>query len=597
ARLAPTSNSGGRVSRQRSRTYGQRGESRQPAGRSNAPGTTPASEASRRRPALRSGSEASNASVYGCRGRANRSAAVALSTIWPAYITRTRCATSATTPRSWVMRTSAMPRSRCRRSRRASICACTVTSRAVVGSSAMSRRGSQAIAIASMTRWLMPPESWCGKASRRRSGSGISTSFSSCSARARRAARDPPSCSPIVSISWNATVNDGLRLVIGSWKIIAISPPRRSRRSRPLIACRSRPAKARRSARTRPGSSMRPRTASAVTLFPEPDSPTMPTTSPASTEKLTSSTATSAASPTGKSTVSPRTSRRLGSAFTALPLQLRVESVAQAITGEVERQHGDEDRQAGKRHDPPCALDELERARQHRAPFGRRRLRAETEEAERGGVEDRRREAEGRLDDERRGAVGQHGVEHQACGAGAGEARGLHVVLGELAEDGAARQANEVRQHDDGDREHGVRQPRAENGDHRDREQQVRQREHHVHQAHDGVLRPAAVGEAGDEAEEDADRERQADRHQADDERQARAVDEAREDVAADRVGAEDEDVAADGGERRRAQRRVAELLARVVRRDDVREQRAEDEQAEHREADDRAAIAAEVPP
>ena len=45
----------------------------------------------------------------------------------------------------------------------------------------------QAIAIASITRWLMPPESWCGKASRRRSASGISTSFSSCSARARRA--------------------------------------------------------------------------------------------------------------------------------------------------------------------------------------------------------------------------------------------------------------------------------------------------------------------------------------------------------------------------------------------------------------------------
>src|SRR6186997_890228 len=73
-------------------------------------------------------------------------------------MTTTRCATSATTPRSWVMRASAMPRSRCRRSSRASICACTVTSSAVVGSSAMSRRGLQAIAIASMTRWLMPPD-------------------------------------------------------------------------------------------------------------------------------------------------------------------------------------------------------------------------------------------------------------------------------------------------------------------------------------------------------------------------------------------------------------------------------------------------------
>ena len=38
----------------------------------------------------------------------------------------------------------------------------TVTSRAVVGSSAISSFGSQMSAIAIMTRWRMPPESWCG---------------------------------------------------------------------------------------------------------------------------------------------------------------------------------------------------------------------------------------------------------------------------------------------------------------------------------------------------------------------------------------------------------------------------------------------------
>ena len=39
------------------------------------------------------------------------------------------------------------------------ICAWIVTSRAVVGSSAMISLGSQASAIAIMTRWRMPPES------------------------------------------------------------------------------------------------------------------------------------------------------------------------------------------------------------------------------------------------------------------------------------------------------------------------------------------------------------------------------------------------------------------------------------------------------
>ena len=153
----------------------------------------------------------------------------------------------------------------------------------------------QAIAIASITRWLMPPESWCGKASRRRSASGISTARSSSRARARRAAREPPSCRPIVSISWKATLNDGFRLVIGSWKIMAMSPPRSERRSRGDIDGSSRPSKASRSARTRPGASIRPSTPSAVTLLPEPDSPTMPTTSPGATVKLTSSTACSTA--------------------------------------------------------------------------------------------------------------------------------------------------------------------------------------------------------------------------------------------------------------------------------------------------------------
>ena len=42
------------------------------------------------------------------------------------------------------------------------ICACTITSSAVVGSSASSTFGSQASAIAIAARWRMPPENSCG---------------------------------------------------------------------------------------------------------------------------------------------------------------------------------------------------------------------------------------------------------------------------------------------------------------------------------------------------------------------------------------------------------------------------------------------------
>ena len=53
-----------------------------------------------------------------------------------------------------------------------------VTSRAVVGSSAMSSFGLQDSAMAIMTRCRMPPESWCGYSFTRRSGFGMCTSFS-----------------------------------------------------------------------------------------------------------------------------------------------------------------------------------------------------------------------------------------------------------------------------------------------------------------------------------------------------------------------------------------------------------------------------------
>ena len=82
----------------------------------------------------------------------------AVSTILPAYMTATRSATSATTPRSWVMRIIPIPVSSCSSARSSMICAWTVTSRAVVGSSAMRMSGSRARAMAIMTRCRIPPE-------------------------------------------------------------------------------------------------------------------------------------------------------------------------------------------------------------------------------------------------------------------------------------------------------------------------------------------------------------------------------------------------------------------------------------------------------
>ena len=96
----------GREARSAGRTGSRAAGRRGPAPR---PGSRPAGRPARARAARSAGPP--------CRddaGRANRPATSCSSTCWPAYCTTTRSAVSATTPMSWVMSTSAMPRSRCR---------------------------------------------------------------------------------------------------------------------------------------------------------------------------------------------------------------------------------------------------------------------------------------------------------------------------------------------------------------------------------------------------------------------------------------------------------------------------------------------------
>jgi hypothetical protein len=206
----------------------------------------------------------------------------------PAYITITRSAISATAPMSCVMSTMAVPFSRCRSRSRSKICACTVTSSAVVGSSAISMSGRQARAMAIITRWRMPPESWCGYSSTRRSGAGMPTCRSISMARWRAACAFMPACSRSDSPIWSPTVNTGFSDVMGSWKIIEMRLPRTSRMRASLACTRSSPWNSTRPSRMRPGGDgMSRSSASAVMLLPQPDSPTTHRVSPARTSKST----------------------------------------------------------------------------------------------------------------------------------------------------------------------------------------------------------------------------------------------------------------------------------------------------------------------
>ena len=192
----------GRCARATAGHTGSAGESGSRKGAGSGSAACP--ESARGRPRASSpawGSTSTGPTCTGAPGRRTPSLVDAVSTIRPAYITAMSSAISATTPRSCVMITIAIPSSRCRRSSSARICACTVTSSAVVGSSAISSFGSLASAIAIIARWRMPPENSCGKSSTRRDGSGMPTSPSSSIARSRACALETSWCARTASIS------------------------------------------------------------------------------------------------------------------------------------------------------------------------------------------------------------------------------------------------------------------------------------------------------------------------------------------------------------------------------------------------------------
>ena len=161
------------------------------------------------------------------------------------------------------------------------ICACTVTSSAVVGSSAKSNFGLHEMAIAIMMRWRIPPESWLGNLRNICFGSGMRTSVSNSILRARASLRLIPSRTRRLSWSCEPILRTGLSAVIGSWKIMAMPVPNSLRTSSRDISESTLPSKVMRPSRVTLLPESRPMAARDITVLPEPDSPTMPILIPA----------------------------------------------------------------------------------------------------------------------------------------------------------------------------------------------------------------------------------------------------------------------------------------------------------------------------
>ena len=166
-----------------------------------------------------------------------------------------------------------------------------VTSNAVVGSSAMRIFGLHTSAMAIMTLWRWPPESWKGYSFIMRSTLGTPVSFSISTALSQASCLLMLLCIRIHSVIWSPIFMTGFRLVIGSWKIMEIFSPRIFLRSSSSSFVKSRPSNRISPSATFPVVPIRsPMTDRAVTLLPLPDSPTIPRVVPSLSSISTPST-------------------------------------------------------------------------------------------------------------------------------------------------------------------------------------------------------------------------------------------------------------------------------------------------------------------
>ena len=174
-------------------------------------------------------------------------------------MTETLSQISATTPRLWVIKMMPMWVFFCRSFISSRIWAWMVTSRAVVGSSAMSSWGWQMRPMAIITRWRIPPESSWGYCFMRFWTLLMPTISSMDMARLAASSLETVlSWARRASMSWLPMVYTGLRQVMGFWKIMATLEPRMAIISALLLASTSSPSRVMDPPMTLPGDWSRP---------------------------------------------------------------------------------------------------------------------------------------------------------------------------------------------------------------------------------------------------------------------------------------------------------------------------------------------------
>ena len=233
-----------------------------------------------------------------------------------------------------------------------------------------------------------------------------------------------------------------------------------------------------------------------VTLLPQPDSPTRPRRLALVQLEVTPLTAWIVPSWVRKRTTRSSTEQREpAAAGRRHRLHPRIERLAQAVAEQVEPDRADRrSRAPGKNSSHGAWRRNFGRVGQHRAPLrGPRIGRAEAQEPEAGDVDDRGRQRERGRDDERRQRVRQQVPEQQPRPDAPDRPRGRHVVrfaqrragcragCGRRSATLTTATANMI-----------CGKPAAEPGDDPDGEQDARDRQHDVDDAHQDRVHPPA---------------------------------------------------------------------------------------------------------
>src|SRR5581483_4143597 len=213
----------------------------------------------------------------------------------------------------------------------------------------------------------------------------------------------------------------------------------------------------------------------------------------------------------------------------------RVEDVPQRVPEQVEPEDRHQDREAREVHQPGRPGEVDASAREERAPLRERRLGPEAEERQPGRDQERLRELERRQHDQRGRDVAEDVARRHPPGRGAERPGGEHELARPHLLDPRPHHPDEHRHAPDPDRDHGVLEARAERRHDGERQQEPREREHHVDQRADRQVR-AAPAQARRQPERRPHEPTDADADQADPEADAAPVDDPGQEVAAELV-------------------------------------------------------------